>query len=154
MALDGTDPPSNSVQDLPSSVVRGDVTHAELPETTETERAALHQLQLGGEHVQRAYGHLLAFHHQIGRAMDRYAAAEPLLREAAHGDLADEIRDRHLPAGVVDDRWSYELVEDFERGFLTDVIGFERRARDRIAGGVAHVAEREQQREWRDRARR
>jgi hypothetical protein len=126
----------------------------EPPETTETERAALHELQLGGEHVKRAYGHLLAFHHQIGRAMDRYAAAEPLLREAGYDDLADEIRDRHLPAGVVGDRWSYELVEDFEAGFLEGTNGFERRVRDRLAEGVSHVAEREQQREWRERARR
>jgi hypothetical protein len=124
------------------------------PETTAAERAALHELQLGGEHVQRAYGHLLAFHHQIGRAMDRYAAAEPSLREAGHDALADEIRDRHLPAGVVDDRWSYELVEAFEAGFLEETTGFERRVRDRLAGGVGHVTEREQQREWRERAER
>ncbi|MEF8878190.1 MAG: hypothetical protein V5A60_15860 [Haloarculaceae archaeon] len=127
---------------------------ADPPETTAAERAALHELQLGGEHVQRAYGHLLAFHHQVGRAMDRYAAAEPHLREAGQDRLADEIRDRHLPAGVVDDRWSYEIVEAFEAGFLDDVTGFERRVRDRLAGGVGHVAERRQQREWRERARR
>jgi hypothetical protein len=126
----------------------------EPPETTATERAALHELQLGGEHVQRAYGHLLAFHHQIGRAMDRYAAAEPHLREAGHEGFADEIRDRHLPAGVVGDRWSYELVEDFERGFLAETTGVERRVRDHLAEGVGHVTEREQQREWRDRAQR
>jgi hypothetical protein len=124
------------------------------PETTPAERAALHELQLGGEHVQRAYGHLLAFHHQIGRAMDRYAAAEPHLREAGHDAFADEIRDRHLPAGVVDDRWSYEIVEAFGAGFLRDVTGFERRVRDELAEGVGHVSEREQQREWRERARR
>jgi hypothetical protein len=124
------------------------------PETTAAERAALHELQLGGEHVQRAYGHLLAFHHQVGRAMDRYAAAEPLLREAGHDSLADEIRDRHLPAGVVGDRWSYELVEAFEAGFLEGTTGFERRVRDRLAEGVGHVTEREQQREWRERAKR
>jgi hypothetical protein len=126
----------------------------EPPETTAAERAALHELQLGGEHVQRAYGHLLAFHHQIGRAMDRYAAAEPHLREADHDRFADELRDRHLPAGVVGDQWSYELVESFEAGFLQEVTGFERRVRDRLAEGVGHVTEREQQREWRERARR
>jgi len=126
----------------------------EPPETTPSERAALHELQLAGEHVQRAYGHLLAFHHQIGRAMDRYAAAEPHLRDAGHDQFADEIRDRHLPAGVVDDQWSYELVEAFQAGFLRDVMGFERRVRDQLAEGVGHVSEREQQREWRERARR
>lgn len=130
------------------------MSRTERPETTAAERAALHELQLGGEHVQRAFGHLLAFHHQIGRAMDRYATAEPHLREAGHDGFADEIRDRHLPAGVVDDRWSYEIVEAFEAGFLRDVTGFERRVRDELAEGVGHVSEREQQREWRERARR
>jgi hypothetical protein len=120
----------------------------------ETECAALHELQLGIEHVQRAYGHLLAFHHQVGRGMDRFAAAESLLRETGHESLADDIRDEVLPAGVIDDMWSYELVEAFERGFLADTRRFERRARGSLADGVAHVAEREQQRAWRERARR
>ena len=124
------------------------------PEPTAAERAALHELQLAGEHVQRAYGHLLAFHHQVGRAMDQYAAAESHLREAGYEAFADEIRDRPLPAGVVDDRWSYELVEEFERGFLAETTGFERRVRDHLVEGLRHVTEREQQREWRERARR
>ena len=126
----------------------------ERPNVDATEREALHELQLGIEHVHRAYGHLLAFHHQIGRGMDRFAAAEPLLRETKHGALADGIRDEILPAGVIGDQWSYELVEAFERGFLVETAGFERRVREEVASGVAHVAEREQQREWRERARR
>ncbi|MFC7228945.1 hypothetical protein N0B31_16190 [Salinirubellus salinus] len=126
----------------------------ERPDIDEAEREALHELQLGIEHVHRAYGHLLAFHHQIGRGMDRFAAAEPLLRETGHEELADSIRDDVLPAGVIDDRWSYELVEAFERGFLSGTVAFERSVREEVAGGVAHVAEREQQREWRERARR
>jgi hypothetical protein len=126
----------------------------ERPEISETEREALHELQLGIEHVQRAYGHLLAFHHQIGRGMDRFATAESCLRESGHDELADCIRDDILPAGVIGDQWSYELVEAFERGFLAETTGFEYRAREELADGMAHVAEREQQREWRERARR
>jgi hypothetical protein len=126
----------------------------ERPDVGETEREALHELQLGIEHVHRAYGHLLAFHHQIGRGMDRFAAAEPLLRETGHGELADRIRDDILPSGVIDDRWSYELVEAFEREFLAGTAAFERSVREEVADGVAHVAEREQQRAWRERARR
>lgn len=126
----------------------------ERPDIDATERDALHELQLGIEHVQRAYGHLLAFHHQVGRGMDRFAAAEPLLRETGHEALADSIRDEILPAGVIGDQWSYELVEAFERGFLLETTGFERRVREEVASGVSHVAEREQQREWRERAQR
>ncbi|WP_142857718.1 hypothetical protein [Salinigranum halophilum] len=119
---------------------------------TDDERTALHELQLGVEGVHRAYGHLLAFHHAIGRSMDHFAAAEPLLRESGHTAYADAIRDDHLPAGVVGDRWSYEVVEAFESGFLTDVTAFEARARSDLADGQTHVAERVQQQAWRERA--
>jgi hypothetical protein len=119
---------------------------------TEDERTALHELQLGVEGVHRAYGHLLAFHHAIGRSMDHFAAAEPHLREAGHGTYADAIRDRHLPAGVIDDRWSYELVEAFETGFLADVTAFDDEIRRALVDGQSHVTERAQQRAWRERA--
>jgi hypothetical protein len=122
------------------------------PNLTDDERTALHELQLGVEGLHRAYGHLLAFHHAIGRSMDHFAAAEPRLRAAGHTAHADAIRDRHLPAGVIDDRWSYELVEAFEAGFFEDVTAFESAVRADIAGGQAHVAERAQQQAWRERA--
>ncbi|WP_336035457.1 hypothetical protein [Halobacterium yunchengense] len=121
---------------------------------TQTERDALHELQLGVEHVYRAYGHLLAFHHSLGRGMDHLAEAESLFRAAGHDGYADRLRDRHLPAGAVGDRWSYELVEDFRHGLLAAVSDFENAVREDVAGGVEHVAEREQQRRWRARARR
>jgi hypothetical protein len=122
------------------------------PDLTDGERTALHELQLGIEGVNRAYGHLLAFHHAIGRSMDHFAAAEPHLRDAGHEEYADTIRDRHLPAGVVDDRWSYELVEAFEQGFLAEVTAFDEAIRADLAGGQSHVTERAQQRAWRERA--
>jgi hypothetical protein len=120
---------------------------------TDGERAALHELQLGVEELNRAYGHLLAFHHAVGRSMDHFASAEPELRAAGHDDHADAIRDHHLPAGVIDDRWSYELVEAFAAGFLADATGFEERVRADLAGGQSHVRERAQQQAWRERAR-
>jgi hypothetical protein len=122
-------------------------------ELTETEREALHALQLGLEHVDRGYGHLLGFHHQVGRGMDRLAAAEELLREAGHGEFADRLRDDLLPAGVVEDRWSYELVEAFADGMQADVHDFDSSVRERLVGGRRHVRERAQRDEWRARAR-
>jgi hypothetical protein len=119
---------------------------------TDGERTALHELQLGVEGVHRAYGHLLAFHHAIGRSMDHFASAEPELRAAGHEAHADAIRDCHLPAGVIDDRWSYELVEAFETGFLADVTAFDAAVRADLASGQSHVTERAQQRAWRERA--
>ncbi len=117
--------------------------------------AAYHEVELGLEWLQRAQGHLLEFHHATGHAMDHLAEAERLLRACGHTDLADSLRDDHLPAGVVDeDRWSYDVVEEFQAGVLADVQSFEHTARDRLADGTRHVAERQQEREWKERAER
>lgn len=123
-----------------------------MDELTPRERDALHEIQLGVEHVYRAYGRLLGFHHSLGRGMDHLDEAEQLLRECGHSGHANALRDSHLPAGAVGDQWSYELVEDFRHGLLDDVTDFEESVRSDLAGGTEHVRERRQQREWRDRA--
>lgn len=124
----------------------------EPPELTDAEVAALHEIQLGIEYVYQAFGSLLAFHHDVGRAMNRFYDAERFLRETGHTDLADELRDRHLPAGAVGDHWSYEVVDDYRHGFLAGMTEFETRAREGLADGVDHVGERRQQADWRARA--
>ncbi|ELY68313.1 hypothetical protein [Natrinema versiforme] len=120
---------------------------------SDAEQAALHELQLGIEHVHRAYGTLLEFHHELGHAMDRMGNAEDELREAGHEAWANDLRDDHLPAGAISDQWTFELVEEFSEAFLEDVDAFETRVRDELADGVDHVTERQQKQQLRDRAR-
>jgi hypothetical protein len=128
---------------------------------TETEREALHEVELGVEHLHRAHGHLVSFHHSTGRAMDHLAVAEKRLRAAGHERLADRLRDEYLPRGVVppcDDtgptagRWSYDILEKFQETFLDDVVAFGERVHDRLADGRRHVMERRQEVEWKERA--
>lgn len=120
---------------------------------TETEIEALHEVELGIEWLHRAHGKLVAFHHNTGHAMEHLAAAENLLRESGHTDVADAVRDAYLPRGVIDeDRWSYDVLESFEAGFMADVTELSERARRDVADGRSHVAERRQEREWKHRA--
>ena len=119
---------------------------------SDDELAALHDLQLGIEHVYRAYGTLLEFHHDLGHAMDRMADAEDELRDAGHERWANELRDEHLPAGAISDQWTFELVEEFSAEFLEEVAAFEEGVRDELADGVDHVTERRQKRRLRERA--
>ena len=122
-------------------------------DVTEEEQRALHELQLGVENLYRGYGNLLDFHHAIGRGMDHLYDAEEILRDAGHEKRADMLRDEALPAGVLeDDEWTYEIVESFEREFLTEVSGFEQDVREDLADGKQHITERRQQRGWRERA--
>jgi len=116
---------------------------------TDREVEALHEVELGVEWLRRAHGALVEFHHNTGHAMEHLAEAESLLRESGHTDLADEIRDRHLPRGVVDeDRWSYDVLSSFEGEFMADVSDLAVRARSDLADGRHHVAERRQEAAW------
>ncbi|SEH13036.1 hypothetical protein SAMN04487967_1106 [Natronorubrum sediminis] len=123
-------------------------------ELSDSEAAALHDLQLGIEYVYRAYGSLLEFHHQLGHAMDRMSDAEDDLRDAGHEEWANELRDEHLPAGAISDQWTFELVEEFSTEFLEEVDAFESNVRDELADGIDHVTERRQKQRLRDRAKR
>ncbi|WP_121741698.1 hypothetical protein [Natronorubrum halophilum] len=121
-------------------------------ELTDAEAKALHEMQLGTEHLHRAYGSLLEFHHELGHAMDRMSDAEDALREADHDEWADALRDDHLPAGAVSDQWTFELVEEFSTEFLEEVDDFETEVRDELADGIDHVTERRQKRRLRERS--
>lgn len=119
-------------------------------ELTPTEREALHHLQLGRDHLYRAYGRLLDFHHAVGRSTDHLDDAARLFREAEREEAADDI-EAALPTGAVEEQWTFELCESFETGFLTDMTTCEEHIRDAVADGDRHIAERRQQEEWRDR---
>ncbi len=124
------------------------------PDITDAECDALHRVELAVEWLQRAHGDLVEFHHKVGHAMDHLAEAETELRECGQDDLADALRDDYLPRGVVDeDRWSYDVLESYQEGFLAPMVDYEGTARDRIADGHRHVAERRQEAAWKRRAR-
>ena len=119
---------------------------------SDAEVEALHEVELGIEWFHRAHGHLVQFHHATGHGMDHLADAEDLLREAGYDRLADRLRDDLLPRGVVEETWSYGVLEAFQDGPLDDGTAFEVEARDVLADGERHVAERQQEREWKGRS--
>lgn len=130
----------------------GDSGDSPSTDLSDAEVDALHEVELGIEWFHRAHGHLVQFHHATGHAMDHLADAEVLLREAGYDDLADSLRDDLLPRGVVGETWSYGVLESFQDGPLDDGTAFEVEARESIADGERHVAERQQEREWKGRS--
>ncbi|WP_254761867.1 hypothetical protein [Natrinema marinum] len=126
---------------------------SEAVSVSDGECEALHEVELGLEWVQRAQGSLLEFHHATGHGMDHLYRAEELLRATGHDELADAIRGELLPHGVVDeDRWSYDVLENFQETLLAKTRALERRVRREVADGERHVRERRQEREWKKRA--
>ena len=128
---------------------------------SQAERDTLHEIDLGMERLHRAHGHLVAFHHNTGRAMNHLALAEVGLREAHRPDLADRLRDEYLPRGVaratdstqpVDGIWSYAILEGFQEVFLDDILAFGQAVHEDLANGQRHLNERQQERDWKRRA--
>jgi len=118
---------------------------------SESEVEALHEVELGVEWLHRAHGSLVEFHHATGHAMDHLADAAELLRANGYDELADQIRNELLPTGVVGETWSYHVVETFQDGCLADATAFDADVREAVSDGRRHVAERRQEREWKDR---
>lgn len=128
---------------------------------TGTERTALHEAELGIERLHRAHGHLVAFHHNVGRAMNHLAAAENELRAAGHNGPADRLRDDILPRGVitaddspdpVDGRWSYDVLETFQATMYHDVVAFGDDLHAHLGDVRRHAYERHQEHVWKRRA--
>lgn len=114
---------------------------AEEPDLTDEEREAIHEVERGTEWVRRAHGLLVAFHHAIGTAMDHYDAAEAAM-EADHPDLASRFASDVLPAGLTEEgHLSYELVAEFEGGFLASVEDATDAAREELVDGERYVVE-------------
>lgn len=127
---------------------------SEPTELSDVEKSALHDLQLGTEHIYRAYGRLLEFHHETGRAMDKFEDAREKLTEAGHDEFAEQLQNDILPAGTIDELWTYEIVETVHDEFIQEATEFESSVRDALAGGQRHITEQEQQQRWRQRANR
>lgn len=93
------------------------------------------------EVVEHARGMLYAFHRLIGRADAELADALDRLADAGHPDVADELRSEVVGRNVLEGRWTFQVVEDFDDGYYRTFAEAERRTRERLVGGRKHVYE-------------
>ena len=102
---------------------------------------ALGMLSEALETTERARGHLYAFHQLTGSADLRLGEAVDGLRKAGHGELADRIETELVGRNVISDRWTFQIVEDYDDGYWSLFRRLEREARDDLVGGRRHLAE-------------
>lgn len=95
------------------------------------------------EWIERARGHLYAMHQQIGRADFISGDAADLLERAGYGALAHDVRRQLVGRNVLDGRWTFQVVEEFDDGYYRDAVAIEQRVRDTVLGGRRHVHEAE-----------
>lgn len=111
------------------------------PELDDTTVEALGKLSEALETVEQARGFLYAFHQLSGKADILLGESLDSLREAGATALADDLERDLLGRNVVADRWTFQLVEDYDAGYWSTFRDFDARARDELAGGDRHVLE-------------
>ena len=102
---------------------------------------ALGKLTKALETTERARGHLYAFHQLIGESDRRVEKAMHLLRDAGHPDWADRLERELFGRNVLDGRWTFQIVEEFDDGYWTLFRELEAAARDDLGGGRRHLRE-------------
>jgi hypothetical protein len=93
------------------------------------------------ETVDQARGFLYAFHQLTGKADLLLQDAVEKFRGAGHPELADDLERALVGRNVIADRWTFQIVEDFDDGYWTAFRDADERARGELAGGDRHVLE-------------
>ncbi|MDN4598694.1 hypothetical protein [Leifsonia virtsii] len=104
---------------------------------------ALGSLSEALEVMEHARGLLYGFHRLTGKADFTLGEAAGKLRDAGHAELADRIERELVGRNVIEGRWTFQIVEDFDDGYYALFRELEREARERLAGGRRHLYEAE-----------
>ena len=80
------------------------------------------------ETVERARGHLYSFHQLTGSGDLQLVVA---------GRIEHELVGRN----VIEGRWTFQVVEEYDDGYWSTFRAFEREARDALTGGRRHLFE-------------
>jgi len=104
---------------------------------------AVGKLSEAFETIEEARGRLIGFHRLIGSGDLALGDAVEMLRKAGHPELADQIDTELVGRNVLQGRWTFQVLEEFEDGYYADFRRWDARARDELMGGRRHVYEAE-----------
>lgn len=103
--------------------------------------AAVGKLTEAFETVERARGHLYSFHQLTGHADFLLGDAVELLVAAGHDELAKRLSTELVGRNVIQDRWTYQIVEDYDDCYYQPFRDLEREVREGLVGRARHVYE-------------
>ncbi|GAA4101816.1 hypothetical protein [Nocardioides kongjuensis] len=106
------------------------------------------------EAVEVARGHLYAFHRMSGTADLTLGKGVDGLRRAGHSELADRIERELVGRNVLDGRWTFQVVEEYDDGYYAAFKELEQAARDALVAGRRHLYEAEMKEDRRTHGRR
>jgi len=116
--------------------------------------AALGKLSEALEEVEEARGHLYAFHRLTGAADMKAGQAVAMLRRAGHLDLAERLDTELVGRNVLEGRWTFQIVEEYDDGYYALFKCLEEVARRQLAHGRRHLYEAEMKEAERSHGRR
>ncbi|HET8987671.1 MAG TPA: hypothetical protein VFN43_04085 [Humibacillus sp.] len=104
---------------------------------------ALGKLSEALEVVEDARGHLYGFHRLTGMADLTLGDAVDLFRAAGHDELADLLQTELVGRNVIEGRWTFQIVEEYDDDYYATFKRLESAARDDLVGGRRHLFEAE-----------
>jgi len=105
------------------------------------------------EWVERARGRLYDFHQMLGRADLLLGEAVDALADAGAAAQADRLDRAIVGRNVLEGRWTFQIMEEFDDGYWSDFRREEQRLRDELVGGKRHLFESEMKERRRSRGR-
>jgi hypothetical protein len=111
------------------------------PDLDDTTVEGLGKLSEALETVEQARGQLYGFHQHSGKADLLLQDAVELFRKAGHTQLADDLDRDLVGRNVIADRWTFQVVEDYDANYWSAFRDFDARAREELADGDRHVFE-------------
>ncbi|KZB88761.1 hypothetical protein [Amycolatopsis regifaucium] len=110
-------------------------------EPDDTTVDAVGKLVFALETVEQARGHLYAFHHLTGTADFALSEAVEALRKAGHPDWAERIQTELIGLNVLPERWTFQLIEEYDDGYYAAFRDMTRDVTDDLSGGRRHLYE-------------
>jgi hypothetical protein len=104
---------------------------------------ALGKASEGLEYLERARGHLYSMHQLIGRADFLFEESADLFDSCGAVTDADALRRDVIGRNVLDGRWTFQIVEEFDDLYHRPVTDTVRSLEDRHVAGRRHVYESE-----------
>ena len=95
------------------------------------------------ETLERARGHLYAFHQLMGSTDLELDEVLELLRGQGADSLAERIERDLLGRNVLAGRWTFQVIEEFDDDYWSVFREHERAVRDALVGGRRHLYEAE-----------
>lgn len=132
-----------------TSRFREDVARDSPPELLEAVGKASEAL----EYVERARGHLYSFHQLMGRADLLFGEAAQMLTDAGQAAAGGRVDDEVVGRNVLDGRWTFQIVEEFDELYYEAVRDAVRRLEQQFQEGYRHVHEARMKEDRRTRGR-